>query len=249
MNPYPFASLNHFTIPVAMKKHLLYQLTNGSGKHFSPTRYSLCGDHSVAPNPQLARQRAALRSRRRRAAGLAPAAPSSRSEVAVARIGCVLPPDRTRRDELHGDRLRDLAGLVPDDVDVAVSRIDERVVIGVRRVDMRRAVRVVTVVGGHGAQGDDHEARTGMRVPARVWRARRRVAGGRVPGVLLDVEIRVALRLDQLLPVLRKLAVHVREDVAEPRGRERAPAEAVPVRGEDRADVDGSPDRGEHQYQ
>jgi hypothetical protein len=29
MNPYPFASLNHFTVPVAMKKHLLYQFTNG----------------------------------------------------------------------------------------------------------------------------------------------------------------------------------------------------------------------------
>jgi len=25
MNPYPFASLNHFTVPVAIKKHLLYR--------------------------------------------------------------------------------------------------------------------------------------------------------------------------------------------------------------------------------
>jgi hypothetical protein len=48
MNPYPFASLNHFTVPVAMKKHLLYQLTNGRWEAFSPTRYSLCGDLSVA---------------------------------------------------------------------------------------------------------------------------------------------------------------------------------------------------------
>jgi hypothetical protein len=24
MNPYPFASLNHLTVPVAIKKHLLY---------------------------------------------------------------------------------------------------------------------------------------------------------------------------------------------------------------------------------
>jgi hypothetical protein len=34
MNPYPFASLNHFTVPVAMKKHLLYQLTNGRWEAF-----------------------------------------------------------------------------------------------------------------------------------------------------------------------------------------------------------------------
>jgi hypothetical protein len=29
MNPYPLLSLNHFTVPVAIEKHLPYQLTNG----------------------------------------------------------------------------------------------------------------------------------------------------------------------------------------------------------------------------
>src|SRR5436309_2407952 len=32
MNPYPFESLNHFTIPVAIEKHLPCQLTNGQGR-------------------------------------------------------------------------------------------------------------------------------------------------------------------------------------------------------------------------
>src|SRR5437762_747893 len=54
MNPYPFASLNHFTVPVAMKKHLLYQLTNGRWEALLPTRYSLCGDLSVAAAPRWA---------------------------------------------------------------------------------------------------------------------------------------------------------------------------------------------------
>src|SRR5438094_10144100 len=47
MNPYPFASLNHFTVPVAIKKHLLLPLMNGRWEA-SPTRYSLCGELSVA---------------------------------------------------------------------------------------------------------------------------------------------------------------------------------------------------------
>jgi hypothetical protein len=29
MKPYPLESLNHFTVPVAIEKHLLYQFTNG----------------------------------------------------------------------------------------------------------------------------------------------------------------------------------------------------------------------------
>jgi hypothetical protein len=29
MNPYPLASLNHFTVPEAMKKHLPLPLANG----------------------------------------------------------------------------------------------------------------------------------------------------------------------------------------------------------------------------
>jgi hypothetical protein len=35
-----------------MKKHLLYQLANGRWEAFVPTRYSLCGDQSVAQKPE-----------------------------------------------------------------------------------------------------------------------------------------------------------------------------------------------------
>src|SRR5579885_1079362 len=41
MNPYPFASLNHFTVPVAIQKHLLHHERTGRGSAPRATRYSL----------------------------------------------------------------------------------------------------------------------------------------------------------------------------------------------------------------
>src|SRR6266550_1882258 len=49
MNPYPFASLNHLTVPVAIEKHLLLPTNSRTvDGRLVPTRYSLCGDQSVA---------------------------------------------------------------------------------------------------------------------------------------------------------------------------------------------------------
>src|SRR5206468_380885 len=69
-------------------------------------------------------------------------------EGAVARVGRVLPPRRTRGDELHHHRLRRRAGLVPDEMDGPAAYVEERV-RPVRRVHVRRAGRIVAVVFGH----------------------------------------------------------------------------------------------------
>src|SRR6267378_2257025 len=47
MKPYPFASLNHLTVPVAIEKHLLYQVRTGSGGAMR-NRYSLMYTRTVA---------------------------------------------------------------------------------------------------------------------------------------------------------------------------------------------------------
>jgi len=47
MKPYPFASLNHLTVPVAIEKHLLYQVRTGSGGAMR-NRYSLVYAWTVA---------------------------------------------------------------------------------------------------------------------------------------------------------------------------------------------------------
>src|SRR6266487_5093385 len=41
MNPKPFASLNHFTVPVAIKNTSLAKLTNGQGRRLSATELVL----------------------------------------------------------------------------------------------------------------------------------------------------------------------------------------------------------------
>src|SRR5438874_13331596 len=48
MNPYPLESLNHLTVPVAIKKHLLLPFVNGRWEARVPTSYSLCGSLRVA---------------------------------------------------------------------------------------------------------------------------------------------------------------------------------------------------------
>src|SRR5262249_16959551 len=51
MNPYPLESLNHLTVPVAIKKHLLLPFVNGRWEAVLPARYSLCGQVRVAACP------------------------------------------------------------------------------------------------------------------------------------------------------------------------------------------------------
>jgi hypothetical protein len=41
MKPYPFESLNHFTVPVATEKHLPYLVVNGKEGAACASRYSL----------------------------------------------------------------------------------------------------------------------------------------------------------------------------------------------------------------
>src|SRR5438093_13553075 len=41
MNPYPFESLNHLTVPVAIKNTSLAKFTNGQGKRASATELAL----------------------------------------------------------------------------------------------------------------------------------------------------------------------------------------------------------------
>src|SRR6267378_8281498 len=48
MKPYPFASLNHLTVPVAIEKHLLYLTKNGQWRRELRNRYSLVYIWTVA---------------------------------------------------------------------------------------------------------------------------------------------------------------------------------------------------------
>src|SRR4051812_2138674 len=48
MNPYPLASLNHFTVPVAIEKTPPSTYSRTVDGRRQPTRYSLCGALSVA---------------------------------------------------------------------------------------------------------------------------------------------------------------------------------------------------------
>src|SRR6185437_4319567 len=48
MKPYPFASLNHLTVPVAIEKHLLYLTENGQRRRELRNRYSLVYARTVA---------------------------------------------------------------------------------------------------------------------------------------------------------------------------------------------------------
>jgi hypothetical protein len=52
MNPYPFESLNHFTVPVAIEKHLLYQLTNGRWEAFADQILALWSTHRSRHMPE-----------------------------------------------------------------------------------------------------------------------------------------------------------------------------------------------------
>src|SRR3954453_22680805 len=85
-------------------------------------------------------------------------------EVAVPRIGYVLPPHRAGGNQLDGDGPCNRARLVANHVHLAASDVDERVVRRTGRVHVRSAGRVVTVVRGDGALRDDHEARPRMRM-------------------------------------------------------------------------------------
>ena len=92
------------------------------------------------------------------------------------------------------------------------------------RVHVRRAGRVVAVVCGHRALRHDHEARPGVRVPAAAGNAA--AAEARIPRVLLDVEVRVSLRLELGLPDVGRDRVRLDVEVAERRLRQRRAAEA-----------------------
>src|SRR5205823_5048508 len=67
MNPYPLSALNHFTVPVAMKKHLLHCSGTGRGGavRASGTRsvmapgYQRYGGLSLRYGPRMARRRLA----------------------------------------------------------------------------------------------------------------------------------------------------------------------------------------------
>jgi hypothetical protein len=57
MKPYPFASLNHLTVPVAIEKHLLYLTKNGQWRRELRNRYSLVyvNDGSTDPRKPAAK--------------------------------------------------------------------------------------------------------------------------------------------------------------------------------------------------
>src|SRR2546430_3837451 len=52
MNPYPFASLNHFTVPVAINNTSSYHARERVDGGVEPTRYALGGDWTLPANPR-----------------------------------------------------------------------------------------------------------------------------------------------------------------------------------------------------
>src|SRR5437762_9607247 len=52
MNPYPFASLNHFTVPVAINNTSSYHAHERVDGGVEPTRYALGGDWTPPANPR-----------------------------------------------------------------------------------------------------------------------------------------------------------------------------------------------------
>jgi hypothetical protein len=67
-------------------------------------------------------------------------------------------PRLTCRNKLHGQRLRHIAGFVPNDVHVITSRIDKP---HPHCVDMGLALGVVAFTGRHGSRRDDDQAVAG----------------------------------------------------------------------------------------
>ena len=82
------------------------------------------------------------------------------------------------RNELDGDRTGLDRAFVPNHVHIASPLIDEAHPCG---VDVRRARRIMSVIGRHRPGGDDDQAVTRVSVPA----------GGspRRPDVALDIEV------------------------------------------------------------
>src|SRR5437762_3059250 len=52
MNPYPFASLNHFTVPVAINNTSSYHAHERVDGGVEPTRYALGGDWTLPAKPR-----------------------------------------------------------------------------------------------------------------------------------------------------------------------------------------------------
>ena len=67
------------------------------------------------------------------------------------------------RNELDGDRTGLDRALVPNHVDMVSALIHEAHPCG---VDVRRATRIMSVIGRHSPGGDDDQAMTRMGVPA-----------------------------------------------------------------------------------
>src|SRR5450432_3576216 len=135
----------------------------------------------------------------------------------MARIGGVLAPGCAGRGQLHRNSLRDSVSLVPNQVHGAAADVDERVVGCVSRIDMRRAGWVITLVDRQAPLGNYDEAWARMRVPAggAAW----------LPRVLLNIHVGIPVGPDDLVPGLRGLVVHKREEVAERRLRDRGSRE------------------------
>src|SRR5436305_1741072 len=94
MNPYPFASLNHFTVPVAINNTSSYHAHERVDGGVEPTRYALGGDWTLPAKPREPfgdrfRDRAAVpqRMRPRNAHNSAVRAGRPRSEGAVLALG------------------------------------------------------------------------------------------------------------------------------------------------------------------
>jgi len=145
--------------------------------------------------------------------------------MAVARVGCVLSPVRTFRDQLYRDRLRRGVGLVPDDVDDP-GNLHEAVVRGARREDVRGAGRVVAPVDGHAALRDIDEARPGVHMPPTAGSEPATGGDAGVPRNPLDEEVGISFGLHDRVPELWVLGLDVQGDSAERGLRERLAAEA-----------------------
>jgi len=159
--------------------------------------------------------------------------------MAVARVGCVLSPVRTFRDQLYRDRLRRGVGLVPDDVDDP-GNLHEAVVRGARREDVRGAGRVVAPVDGHAALRDIDEARPGVHMPPTAGSEPATGGDAGVPRNPLDEEVGISFGLHDRVPELWVLGLDVQGDSAERGLRERLAAEARG--GSCRRRTDGSAD-------